>query len=205
MPDGKHSTLQGELTSRINEIGKPKKLLYAFLELQCDFDGSLVASRKTRKTITVEEFLELPETDPKSEYFNGRIYQKFSREEHSTLQGTIIGRSIVPDISVFMWENIPRDEEGKITNKINIFPDWIIEILSPEQRISRVMEKMTFCFEYGTKLGWLIDPEQEVVLIFYEDKMLEIKRGDEQLPALEVLQDWQLSAAELFRWLYVDL
>lgn len=28
--------------------------------------------------------------------------------------------------------------------------------------------------------------------------------GEEQLPALEIIKDWQLSAKDLFRWLYVE-
>jgi len=42
MPQGEHSTLQGELTSRINEIGRLNKLVYAFPELRCGFGGRLI-------------------------------------------------------------------------------------------------------------------------------------------------------------------
>ncbi len=180
--------------------------------------------------ITLEEFLKLPETKPASEYIDGEIYQKpMPSGEHSTLQTELVTkinqvakpkkiayartelrcsfktRGIVPDISVFIWERIPRNEDGSVANKVNISPDWIIEILSPEQNINKVMEKIIFAFENGTKLGWLIDPERKRVMVFQENQMPEIKSGDEQLPALEVVQNWQLSAAELFRWLYVDL
>lgn len=153
MPNGEHSTLQGELTSRINQIGKPGKLVYAFPELRCTFAT----------------------------------------------------RAIVPDISVFTWERIPRNEDGGVASKITIAPDWIIEILSPEQSVNRVIEKIIFAFEYGTKLGWLVDLERKRVMIFQDNQMPEIKTGEDKLPVLELLQDWQLSATDLFSWLYVDL
>lgn len=153
MPNGEHSTLQGELTSRINQIGKPNKLVYALPELRCSFAA----------------------------------------------------RAIVPDISVFTWERIPRNENGGVANKVTIAPDWIIEILSPEQSVNRVIEKIIFAFEYGTKLGWLIDPERKRVMIFQDNQMPEIKTGGDSLPVMEVIQDWQLSVADLFSWLYVDL
>ena len=39
------------------------------------------------KTLTLEEFLKLPETEPASEYINGRIIQKpMPQGEHSVLQ-----------------------------------------------------------------------------------------------------------------------
>jgi Uma2 family endonuclease len=153
MPDGKHSTLQGELTSRINEIGKSNKLAYAFLELQCVFGN----------------------------------------------------RSIVPDIVVLEWVNIPRREDGRVINNTKIVPNWIIEILSPDQRANQVIEKILFTLEHGTKLGWLIDPERELVMVFYEDQIPEIKSGNDQLPVIDRMQDWELSAVDLFSWLYIDL
>ena len=39
------------------------------------------------KSLTLEEFLQLPETDPTSEYINGRIIQKpMPQGEHSAIQ-----------------------------------------------------------------------------------------------------------------------
>ena len=37
MPQGEHSTLQGELCDRINQVAKTQKLAYAFPELRCTF------------------------------------------------------------------------------------------------------------------------------------------------------------------------
>ncbi|MEM6753787.1 MAG: Uma2 family endonuclease, partial [Cyanobacteria bacterium P01_C01_bin.38] len=85
----------------------------------------------TTQTINLEEFLKLPETKPASEYINGKIIQKpMPKGRHSRLQGklctainlkvedkkiayafpelrcTFGGRSIIPDIAVFKWDNI---------------------------------------------------------------------------------------------------
>jgi Uma2 family endonuclease len=44
----------------------------------------------TIKSTTLEEFLELPETKPASEFINGQISQKpIPQGEHSLLQGTL--------------------------------------------------------------------------------------------------------------------
>lgn len=78
------------------------------------------------QSLTLEDFLKLPETKPASEYINGQIVQKpISQGKHSKLQGKIVtninkltesqknalafpelrctfgGRSIVPDVAVF--------------------------------------------------------------------------------------------------------
>ncbi len=188
----------------------------------------MISSVKSPAKMSLEEFLQLPETEPACEYINGEIYQKpMPQGEHSTLQiefassvnqigkpqklayaftelrCTFGGGVVVPDIAVFEWSRIPRQANGRIENKFNIAPDWTIEILSPEQSANRVIRKITFCLKHGTKLGWLIDPTDESVIIFQPNQAPESKSNDEILPVLSVLADWQLSAADLFGWLYV--
>jgi Uma2 family endonuclease len=176
--------------------------------------------------LTLAEFLERPETEPASEYIDGQIYQKpMPQGEHSILQGSLVtainqigksqklacafpelrctfgGRSIVPDVSVFEWQPIPRKTNGRIANKFEISPDWVIEILSPDQSPSRVIDKIIFCLKQGTKLGWFIEPEDESVMVFQPNQLPDVKYDAEYLPVLEVLRDWQLSVADVFSWL----
>jgi Uma2 family endonuclease len=176
--------------------------------------------------ISLAEFLLLPETKPASEYIDGQIYLKeMPQGKHSTLQFefpsvinrvgkpqklayafpelccTFGGRSIVPDIAVFEWLRIPLNSQGKIENKFEIAPDWIIEILSPEQSSTRVINKILFCLKNQTKLGWLIDPEEELIIVFKPQQEPEIKENEDVLPVLDVLSDLQLSAANLFELL----
>ncbi len=176
--------------------------------------------------LSVEEFLKLPETKPASEYFNGQISQKpIPQGEHSTLQSSLLtaineiakpqkiayafpelrctfqGRSIVPDIAVFEWQRIPLLPNGRITNKFEIPPDWIIEILSPEQSPNRVICKITFSIQNGAKLGWLLDSDDESIMIFEPNKLPELKEKQDVLPVLSVLENWQLTVADVFSWL----
>jgi Uma2 family endonuclease len=178
--------------------------------------------------LTLDEFLEIPETKPASEYINGKIYQKpMPQGQHSKLQTSLVtainqvgepeklaygltelrckfgGRVIVPDISVFEWQRIPKKPNGRIANKFNIPPDWVIEILSPEQSSIRVIDKIIFCLNQGTKLGWFIEPEDESVMVFQPNQLPDVKYGDDKLPVLEVLGDWQLSVADVFSWLEI--
>ena len=117
------------------------------------------------------------------------------------LRCTFGSRSIVPDITVFSWNRIPKTEIGRIANKLEIHPDWVIEILSPEQSANKVIKKILFCLQQGTELGWLIDPEDESVMILQPNQLPEIKSDEEILPVLESLKDWQLSVKEIFIWL----
>ena len=180
----------------------------------------------TTQRYSLAEFLELPETKPASEYINGNIQAKpMPQGKHSTLQGrltaeinriaqpekrayafpklrcTFADRSLVPDIAVFQWNNIPTDENGEIQNRFNLAPDWTIEILSPEQSPPRVIEKILFSLQHGSQLGWLIDPDDISVTVFHPDKLAEFKEQGDRLSMLDAIGNWQLTAAELFAWL----
>lgn len=183
----------------------------------------MIASIQSPSKISLEEFLLLPETKPASEYVDGQIYQKaMPQGKHSTLQFefplrinrigkpqklayafpelrcTFGGRSIVPDIAVFEWSRIPFNASGEIENTFTIAPDWIIEILSPEQKSTRVINKILFSIKNKTKLGWLIDPEERLVIVFQPQQEPEVKENGDILPVLDVLSDLQLSADDLF-------
>ena len=89
------------------------------------------------KSLTLEQFLQLPETKPASEYINGQVSQKnMPQGKHSIIQGELAAiinralkpqsiarafpelrctfgdRSIIPDIAVFEYNHIPSDENG---------------------------------------------------------------------------------------------
>jgi len=189
----------------------------------------MVTSIQSPSKISLEEFLLLPETKPASEYVDGEIYQKdMPQGKHSTLQSefpsvinrvakpqklayafpelrcSFDGRSIVPDIAVFEWQRIPLNAQGEIENRFETPPDWIIEILSPDQSSTRVINKILFCLKNKTKLGWLIDPEERLVIVFKPQQEPEVKENEDILPVLDVLSDLQLSADALFGLLSFD-
>jgi Uma2 family endonuclease len=189
----------------------------------------MVSSIQSESKLSLEEFLKLPETKPASEYIDGHIYQKPRPQgKHSRIQTrlsatinqigepsklalaltelrcTFGGRSLVPDIAVFEWSRIPVDADGEVMNQFKIPPDWIIEILSPDQSPNRVINKIVFCINQGAKLGWFIDPGDKSVMVFQPNQLPEVKYDTDNLPVLGVLEDWKLSTADLFSWLKLN-
>jgi Uma2 family endonuclease len=169
--------------------------------------------------------LQLPETKPASEFIHGEIIQKpMPQGEHSLLQVTLCetinqiaklqkiakafpelrcvfgGLAIVPDIAVFRWERIPRSPSGRIANRFEIHPDWAIEILSPDQRYRQVLGKLLHCAEYGTELGWLLDAEDESVLVVDSDRRVREFTNSDRLPVLTGI-DLDLTVEQVFSWL----
>ena len=173
--------------------------------------------------VSLQQFLALPETKPASEYIDGQIHQKpMPQFQHSTFQAEILacinqlGKpkkiafafpelrcnfadvSIVPDIAVMRWQNIPFQANGWVANQVPLAPDWIIEILSPDQSPLRVMNKIGTAITNGSQLGWLISPAKELILVYTGDQFPESKQGKDLLPVLDVLSDWQVSVNDIF-------
>lgn len=179
------------------------------------------------KSLTLKEFLALPETKPASEYIDGKIIQKpMPKGKHSTIQTelssainlalkpqkiarafselrcTFGGRSTVPDVTVFTWDRIPRQDNGKIANDFTIEPDWTIEILSPEQSHNKVIKNILHCLNNGTKLGRLIDPQEEIVFVYFSGQQPKFfEAADDILPVPDFASSFQLTIGELFGWL----
>jgi Uma2 family endonuclease len=179
------------------------------------------------KTLTLEKFLAMPETKPASEYIDGQIYQKpMPQGKHSILQGEFVptinrvvkpqriahafpelrctfgGRSTVPDIAVFTWARIPKDDRGWVENVFEAAPDWTIEILSPDQSPNRVTRNIVHCLDHGCQLGWLVDPEDVTVLAYPPGKSpLFFEDLAERLPVPEFAKDLQITLGEFFNLL----
>ena len=174
------------------------------------------------KALTLEEFLLLPETEPASEYIDGHIIQKpMPQGEHSAIQTelaaainailkpqriarafselrcTFGGRSTVPDISVFSWERIPRQENGRVANVFLIAPDWTIEILSPAQSQTKVTKNLLDCLKHESQIGWLIDPKEQSVFVYLSNRSIDVFDAPEaQLPVPEFARDFSFTVGE---------
>ncbi|MEA5536476.1 Uma2 family endonuclease [Crocosphaera sp. XPORK-15E] len=181
----------------------------------------------SNKSLTLDEFLQLPETKPTQEYINGQILQKpMPQGKHSRIQAELIiainaiskpqkiayafpelrctfgERSIVPDVVVLRWSRIPCDKDGDIANICLTYPDWTIEILSPNQNQIKVMGNILYCLNHGTYLGWLIDPETKSILVFLpQQQPLFLENSKDNLPVPEFLAELKLTVGDIFNWL----
>ncbi|MDJ0597556.1 MAG: Uma2 family endonuclease [Crocosphaera sp.] len=190
--------------------------------------------------LTLKEFLEKPNIDesPAWEYINGEVIQKpMPQTHHSRLQLKLASaielvaeenqivlafpelrctfgvRSVVPDIAVVYWEKIPLNDAGEPENSAIFFaPDWTIEILSPNQKSTKVIDNILYCLEHGSQLGWLIDPDERSIFVFQPQQTPKIYKADlsnseieqESLPTLDKIE-LDLTANKLFSWLQMKV
>jgi len=177
--------------------------------------------------LSLDAFLQRPETKPASEFIQGKIVQKpMPKGKHSRTQQkltakidivledpqialafpelrcTFGGRSLVPDIAVFTRDRIPTQSDGNIANQFDVTPDWAIEILSPNQSSTRVISNILHCLSHGTQLGWLIDPETEMMLIYFPNQQtISLYNLDDRLPVPAFAAEIHLTLGQVFGWL----
>jgi Uma2 family endonuclease len=179
------------------------------------------------QSLTLDEFLKLPDTKPASEFINGRIIQKpMPSGKHSAIQGdlgseiqqtlkplriafsfpelrcTFGGRATVPDLSIITQSRIPRDPDGTIANDIRLAPDWIIEILTDHPTHSRQVRNILHCLDHGTQMGWLIDPDEELIFVYRNDRTVFVFEDSNTLvPVPDFASTIQLTVGQIFSWL----
>ncbi len=174
-------------------------------------------------SLSLQDFLSYPEIQPAREYMAGKIYQKprlRGKQERilsrllthinqagkrqktavafTDLRCTFDHYSLVPDISVFNWNNLPVDETGKLVRDRDIVPNWIIEILSIEDHSTRIINNILTCLQKEAQLGWLVDVQEQKVITFPQGEQPEIKQKDDCLLILEGLRTLKLSVSDLF-------
>lgn len=179
--------------------------------------------------LTLESFLQLPEEEPALEFVNGVVTQKVSPQgKHSVLQlelarrlyeagrrGTIAraftglrttfaGASRVPDIAVYLWERIPIDASGQVANEFTAAPDVAIEIASPEQRLSALVQRCLWYVSNGVRVALLIVPADESVLAFRPDRPVSTCDGSDRIDVSEVIPGFELTVDQLFASLRLE-
>ncbi len=104
------------------------------------------------------------------------------------------GRTVyrLPDVAVVLND---ADEHDRYLNRA---PDMVVEIRSPEDHIKYLFLKMRDYFANGTRLAWLILPEEETVLVFTPDAQPAAFGLEETLDGVAVLPGLAVPVTSLF-------
>ncbi|MCI1189234.1 Uma2 family endonuclease [Hymenobacter sp. DH14] len=108
------------------------------------------------------------------------------------------GAMLSPDASWIAWENWNALSLDDRRGFARICPDFVVELLSPTDRLTDTMRKMEHWLEAGAKLGWLIAPGTESVYIFEPGQPVRPVVGfDQELVAGSVLPGFVLELRRL--------
>ena len=176
------------------------------------------------RPLTIDEFLALPEQEePSLEFLRGEVIEKpMPSELHGRTVGELTrrignhlnaskeGRVVVkvrhaarrqdwvflPDLNVRLKR--PGDGGPQRRGAVEGVPDMAVEVLSPDDRASRWLERVSLYMESGTKLLWVVDPEEQTIRVFRPGETSLVFRTGDVLDAEPVLKGFELDLADLF-------
>jgi len=93
------------------------------------------------------------------------------------------------------WDALSeREQEGFAP----LCPDFVVELRSPEDRLSVLQEKMSEYLENGAQLGWLIDPADKCVYLYRPGQPAERLQEEATIGGEPVLPGFVLSLADIW-------
>ncbi|HEX4133020.1 MAG TPA: Uma2 family endonuclease [Bryobacteraceae bacterium] len=160
--------------------------------------------------VSVEEYLHTT-YHPDCDYVDGEVQERnWGERDHSSAQGGILfylwtrypslrrrtlleqrvqvkaTRFRIPDVCV-LAEDAPKEQIVRTP------PILCIEILSPDDRMSRYLERVNDYFEMGVPLCWIIDPAAQRAWVATPGNLAEatdgiLRAGDLEMPIAAVLE-----------------
>ena len=100
-----------------------------------------------------------------------------------------------PDISLFMENKKYEKLERKYPKSL---PAVIVEVLSPNDRLGKIIRRIERFLAKGVQLAWLIDPESRNVMIFRKNQAPYVLEEGQVIADLPELPGFRCRVAELF-------
>jgi Uma2 family endonuclease len=90
-------------------------------------------------------------------------------------------------------------EQARTDGHCTVVPDFVVEVVSPNDLADEVNEKRIEWLEAGAQLVWVIHPIQQTIHAYRADGTVTLFRRTDTLTAEPVLPDFRVPVADLFR------
>ena len=77
-------------------------------------------------------------------------------------------------------------------------PDLAVEVLSPDDRVSEVEQKVSEWLEAGSRQVWVVSPKLKTVTVYYSTTSITVLTENDTIDGADVVPGFQLSIAEIF-------
>ncbi len=101
-----------------------------------------------------------------------------------------------PDVCFVSYARLPR---GPVPDgPLEVIPELVIEVRSPSDRWTHVIQKATEYLQAGVSIAIVIDPSTESVTVYRPDARQQIFEREQSLVIEDLLPGFTLPVAELF-------
>jgi Uma2 family endonuclease len=103
-----------------------------------------------------------------------------------------------PDVSWVeksRWDALTKEQKEKF---IPLCPDFVIEILSPNDSLKKIQKKMQEYIENGCRLGWLINRKKQEVEIYRPGQNMEVLKFPQTISGENILPSFVLNMQRIW-------
>ena len=93
-------------------------------------------------------------------------------------------------------ERFTKEEKRRF---LHLCPDFVVELLAPSDRLTKVQAKMAAWIENGAALGWLIDADKRTVYIYRPGRAPERLVGVDQIDGDAPVKGFRLDLTEIWQ------
>lgn len=109
--------------------------------------------------------------------------------------------SRVPDVSYYelkRYDKYEADNPDSDDKPFILVPDLVVEVISPNDRYSKVNEKIEAYLSDGVRLLWIVDPQRKTIEVYAASDTPKTLREGATLSGGVVLPKFTLSVNEIF-------
>ncbi|MCI0680579.1 MAG: Uma2 family endonuclease [Gemmataceae bacterium] len=104
-----------------------------------------------------------------------------------------------PDVAFVSKERWPLDRPLPETGDWRVVPDLAVEVISPNDDVESLFEKLKEYFRYNVRQVWIVLPREQEVLVFDSPTAHHTLTAGQDLDGGDIIPGFRLSLAELFK------
>ena len=142
---------------------------------------------------------------------HGYYESNFSTALHNFIRPKKLGRVLVGEVGIYTACNpdtvrgadvayISNERLAQVTSHsyLDVAPELVVEILSPDDRWPNIKEKLGEYFNIGVEVVWVADPKKRQVHVYRSLTEVEILTAGQALSGGDLLPGFEVSVAGLF-------
>jgi Uma2 family endonuclease len=157
------------------------------------------------------EIVIMPPAGGEGSYRSGKAYGQLDRWAETDGRGASFdssvefilpdGSALSPDASWVSNESLARLSRKQRREFLRLCPEFIVEVMSPSDRLKAAKEKMESWIVNGVQLGWLIDGDHETVYVYRKGRAPKAHRHVRELAGEGPVKGFVLKLESIWRGL----
>jgi Uma2 family endonuclease len=185
-----------------------------------------MATRASSRLMTAEDLLRLPDDGHRYELVRGELAElpmsghngsRIAIRLATAIQSFVDARDLghvsgadgafilesdpdtvrIPDIAFVRVDRLPAAQQwGRF---LALAPDLVVEVISPFDTTAETVNKVREYLDAGVQLIWVVHPERRMAAVYLPDRTARLLYEEDMLDGGEVLPDFSIPVADLFR------